>query len=590
MLRLRLAAALCALLGAFSGGGPAWAAGSAWRMLKTPRYTVVSQLPDGATAAWAADFDQFIESMGGLMKINPALLPPLTVVLMARDKDFEPYKPPRPNGSVAKNIAGFFYRTEGWGVIGLAEQRRADDSYDQTRRTIYHESVHWLMSTDRSPQPRWFSEGIAELFSTFEPRITKVEWGHPISSHVLLLRGSGLQPMKAFLAEDSSIFDRDDHTGRYYAQSWALMHYLLVTGHPERRDMLAKYIDAYRTKSADESFRIAFGGDYAALEKALHNYVDEPRMGYMITPRHPAAPPVPITDAPPLLVELALGRLALSASDHGLASRHAAQAQALAPNEPAGHELRAAVALRDDDRKLAGTEAQAAVAAGSHDATMFLVAAEALALQDDGDRATLGRRRAGLYENAINSSPRNLSTYKQLVSALMSVDRPTDEDARFLDVGRRIYPQEGFIQIGLAQVAQRQGRTEEALQRIDDALGVNLNDDERRFGRNLHDRWLLEPLGRQVHDALSRRQPAEALALLDRIGPRVLDDDGKHYVAQLRTQAQLQDLAYQADAAARAKHVAEARALFEKLLAHPDADPGQQQYARRALEALKSAK
>jgi len=586
MTRPRFAPGLLLLVSACLVAGPL-AAEPAWRMLKTPRYTVLSQLQENSTRAWAADFDQFIDSIGGsLMNINPALLPPLTVVLMARSKDFDPYKPPRPNGKVAKNIEGYFYRTDGWGVIGLAEH--ADN--EETRRTIFHESVHWLMSADRSPQPRWFSEGIAELFSTFSPHFDKVDWGHPMEYHVLLLRQAGLMPMKDFLAQDNSVFDRDDHTGQYYAQSWALMHFLLVSGHPERREKLLRYIASYRTKSADESFKDAFGGDYAALQKELKDYVDQPRMGYMITPRKPAAPQGEITAAPPLLVELALGRLALSSADKALAGRHADRALEMSPSEPAGHEIKAYIALRDDARELAQAEAERALSAGSRDPEMFILDGDALGTRDAADAGAQARRRVEMYENAINLSPHILETYERLAGALLAVDKPTDEDAKFLEVGRRLFPQQGFIQIGLAQVAYRQGRHDDALRQIDKALASDMLGGQRNVGLSLHDYWIGEILQEQVHEFMSKRQYAEARAALDRGEAQLFDDDRKRYVRELRQSVELQELVQQADTAARGKNPAAARPLFEKLLARSDLPSDLRQYAQRALESLKRAK
>lgn len=586
MSRPRILFGLLCLVCAALAAVPAASAESAWRMLKTPRYTVISQLGDKPTRAWAAEFDQFIDSTSAVLKINPALLPPLTVVLFARSKDFDPYKPPRPDGTTAKNIGGYFYRTDGWGVIGLAEHGDDDDG---TRRTIFHEAVHWLFSADRSPQPRWFSEGIAELLSTFRMRIEKVEFGHPISDHSLLLRQYGLLPMKEFLAQDSSLFDRDDHTGRYYAQSWALVHYLLVSGHPERREMLLRYIAAYRTKSADESFKAGFGGDYAALEKDLRAYVDQPRMNFMVTPRQPSAPQAEMTAVDPLRVELALGQLAMSAADKSLAGRHADRALAIAPTDAAGHELRAYVALRDDRRSEAQAEAERALSAGSRDSTMFILYGDALGQRDSADPAAQARQRVVMYENAINLSPRTLETYEQLAGALLAVDKPTSEDAKFLEVGRSIFPQQGFIQIGLAQVAYRQGRREDALKQIDEALASDMLGGQRNFGRGLRDHWISQMLQEEVHEFLPKRQYAEARAALDRAEARLGDEDAKRYVRELRQSVDLQELVQQADAAARSKNAAAARPLYEKLLARSDLPTDLRQYAERALAALKRA-
>jgi tetratricopeptide (TPR) repeat protein len=584
MTRRHVGTLLSVLLCAIGLAVPAAADDSGWRQLKTARYTVLSQLSEGATRVWATEFDQFIDSTGGLLKVTPALLPPLTVVLMAREKDFDAYKPPRPNGSTAKNVSGFFYRTDGWSVVGLANSQENDE----TRHTIFHEAVHWLFSADRSAQPRWFSEGIAELFSTFNLRISKVEWAHPIGSHVQLLREHGLMPMKEFIAQDESLFDRDEHTGRYYAQSWALVHYLLMSNKPERRQMLVRFISAYKTKSADESFRIAFGGDYGALEKELHSYIDQPRMAYTSMPRMPAAPQGETTPAAPVQVELALGKLALQAADPKVAIRHADQAFTLAPTDPAAQELRAYIAMRDNHTAEAAAAAEKALSLGSRDSTMFILHGDALGNRDSPGPAERARQRASMYENAINLSPRTLETYERLASALLVVDRPTDDDAKFLDIGRQLFPQQGFIQLGLAQVAYRQGRRDDALRQLDTALATDMLGAQRSFARGLHDHWILDGLQDQVREQLPKRRYAEARAALEAAGPQLLEDDSREFAAQLRSSIELQQLSYDAQAAAREKRIPDARRLFEQLLARKDLPDDLRQFSERALKGLGS--
>jgi hypothetical protein len=582
MFRRRVATVLSTFVFVQGLASPTLAEDPAWRQLKTSRYTVLSQLSEKETRAWSTEFDQFIDSTAGLLKITPALLPPLTVVLMARTKDFDAYKPPRPNGSTAKNVGGFFYRTDGWSVVGLADLVENEE----TRHTIFHEAVHWLFSSDQSAQPRWFSEGIAELFATFSLRAQKVEWAHPIGYHLQLLRDLGLMPMKEFIAQEDSLFNRDEHTGRYYAQSWALVHYLLMTGKPESREKLVRYLLAYKTKSADESFRITFGGDYDALEKELRAYIDQPRMGYMITPRLPTATQGELTPAAPVQVELALGKLALTSADPKLAIRHADRAFMLAPTDPAAQELRAYIAMRDENLTEAQVDAEKALSLGSRDSTMFILHGDALANRDTPGPGARARQRASMYEYAVNLSPRTLETYERLVSTLMLVDRPTDDDAKFLAIGRQIFPQQGFIQLGLAQVAYRQGHHDEALRQLDAALATDMLGSQRNYARNVRDHWILDVLQGQVSDLLPKHRYAEARSALDAARPQLLEEDSREYATRLGSSIEQQQLVYEAQSAVREKRIADARRLYEQLLARKDLPEDLRQHGERAVQAL----
>lgn len=69
------------------------------------------------------------------------------------------------------------------------------------RATLQHEATHRLMSVDQSRQPAWFSEGIAEMFSTFERQGDKVNWAKPIGPYLVLLQNATLEPLAQFLVE-----------------------------------------------------------------------------------------------------------------------------------------------------------------------------------------------------------------------------------------------------------------------------------------------------------------------------------------------------------------------------------------------------
>ena len=193
IVKQRLTKSLLSLLFCLIAGPTAFAAD--WRTVETPHYRLVTQAGDREATQWMRDFDQFILSTTALLQIDPKALPPLTVVIFDRDRDYTPYKVLRPNGKVA-NVAGQFIRMPTWSVIGMplvAEK-------DLTRITLFHEATHWLASVDQSRQPAWFSEGIAELFSTFELRGDHVSWAKPIAGHLALLR-QGTIPLRDFLTE-----------------------------------------------------------------------------------------------------------------------------------------------------------------------------------------------------------------------------------------------------------------------------------------------------------------------------------------------------------------------------------------------------
>src|SRR4051794_11467579 len=107
--RSRLLAFAAAVFAFALAKAPEAYAAESWHVLETSRFTIVSQWNEKDTRAWADDFNQYIEALRRIIRIDEALLPHLTVVFFARDKAFRPYLPSRPDGKPWP-VAGYFSR------------------------------------------------------------------------------------------------------------------------------------------------------------------------------------------------------------------------------------------------------------------------------------------------------------------------------------------------------------------------------------------------------------------------------------------------------------------------------------------------
>src|SRR5213078_470299 len=95
--------------------------------------------------------------------------------------------------------------------------------------TIFHEYTHLLTSHSNYDWPLWLKEGVAEFYSTFNVDKKAFTLGIPVSNHVHLLRESSFIPLKALIQVDhrSPAYNERDKQGIFYAESWALVHYLV---------------------------------------------------------------------------------------------------------------------------------------------------------------------------------------------------------------------------------------------------------------------------------------------------------------------------------------------------------------------------
>jgi hypothetical protein len=76
---------------------------------------------------------------------------------------------------------------------------------------------------------------------------------------------------------ESPDYNERDKKGVFYAQSLALVHYLLLGNNSQRRPQLIKYVDLLLNKDrpVDESFKEAFQTDFQTIEKELKNYIGQ---------------------------------------------------------------------------------------------------------------------------------------------------------------------------------------------------------------------------------------------------------------------------------------------------------------------------
>ena len=202
-----------------------------WRRAESPHFIVYSDGSERSLREYTAKlerFDALLSSrFGGGGDIRR-----LPVYLVADGRALRVAVPGLPAG-----IAGY-YSTSEIDVFAVLVRGESDD-------LLLHEYSHHVMARAGDVRyPGWFREGFAEFFAT--ATVTEkgeASFGLPNPGRLYALQQNRWLPMDAVLQADGS-FGIDNETGRgmYYAQSWALTHWLLAdTG---RLRNLSAYVTA----------------------------------------------------------------------------------------------------------------------------------------------------------------------------------------------------------------------------------------------------------------------------------------------------------------------------------------------------------
>jgi hypothetical protein len=267
-------------------------------------------------------------------------------VLFKENRAMEPFAPVE-NGRPVK-IGGFFVRANDINTIMLSVARNDSD----TRKVIFHEAVHWHLSAREGFMPLWLAEGLAEVYATFEMSKAKTyAFGAEFEAHVARLREDSLLPLPKLvgIGRDSLLYNEGTRTSIFYAQSWAIVHFLYFGQNSPGRAAVHRYLELLPVvRSPDDAFLTAFGADYATLEQQLRRYVSTVATTNMFTTIHTddVAPAVEGDAAAQADIELAQGSLLLGARSPEDAEPYLGRAANLAPSDARAWELLGHVAVR----------------------------------------------------------------------------------------------------------------------------------------------------------------------------------------------------------------------------------------------------
>lgn len=241
-----------------------------WLNLTTKNFNIVSNADEDGTRRLALKLEQFHFVFSKIFNLPLQRSVPTTVMVFKNDASFKAYKPLY-NGKPA-SLAGYFQKGEDENLIALDISANAQ----RPMSVIYHEYTHLLTSYTPRRWPVWMLEGLAELYSSFEVVDNKVTLGDPIARHIALLRDRTFIPLQTLLhvVHGSPIYNERDKQGIFYAESWALCHYLMFGDANARQPQMAQYASLINQGvDEDTAFSQAFKASPADVEKQLRNYI-----------------------------------------------------------------------------------------------------------------------------------------------------------------------------------------------------------------------------------------------------------------------------------------------------------------------------
>jgi Tfp pilus assembly protein PilF len=250
-----------------------------WTEVRSPHFVVAT---NGSEKQGRRIADQF-ERMRSVfhaafpkLQIDPGA--PIVVLAIKDEKEFRALEPEAYLAKGQLKLAGLFLRAPDKNYVLM----RLDAEGDHPYSVVYHEYTHLLLSKAAEWIPLWMNEGLAEFYQTTDIREKEALLGQPSVENLTLLRENPLLPLATLLTvnEKSPYYHEENKGYIFYAESWALMHYIQTKGHKENSDELKHYSELLIKGTDPLSAATAAFGDLKQLQSELRSYVQETRFVY----------------------------------------------------------------------------------------------------------------------------------------------------------------------------------------------------------------------------------------------------------------------------------------------------------------------
>jgi tetratricopeptide (TPR) repeat protein len=517
-----------------------------WVEVRSGHFVVASNASEVDARGVAEDFEQIrslFHSTFPELRVDPAQ--PI-VILAARDEaTMKMLAPEEWGGEGHIRPSGLFHSDGDRDYVVL----RLDAAGTTAYHTVYHEYTHALLHLNFSRIPLWLSEGVAEFFgnSTVSPQEART--GNVDKTHLYILSKNAWMPIETLLdvSESSPYYNEKNPASVFYAESWAVAHYLLLDPEARREQLLKKYLlnwnlSGDRVSAGREAF-----GDLGKFGERVKRYVHDAnwREGVVLPGATNSAGDFRVRTLAPAEVLALRGDFFVRRKRMDAAGPLLREAVTLGPEIAATHEALGFYDFREGDFAAADEEMSKAISLGPASFLAFYCRGVLLLRDLSETEESTGKAREAL-ENAALLNPMYAPTFEALTQAYSRSAETQGKALEAAETAVKLDPESRSYLTNLAYVLLNNRRGEEAREVVEKLQRSAGSPEERRATRSIleaieeEEEWekesAEEALGRLrvdgpqaaapdlsadvVHPAISRRQlgPPEWMAVEGIIG------------------------------------------------------------------------
>ena len=358
--KLLLSATLAALL---AGTGRA---ADTWTEVKCPHFRVESNAGEKEARKICDQFESFRLIFHGAfptLRTDPGQ--PITIIAAKNENTMKEFLPEEYEDKGHIHHTGMYQSGPEKHYVVLRLNVEGDRPY----HTLYHEYTHALLHLNFAGLPLWLDEGLAEYLGNASLGDKEVRIGLIDPSHLYILQQNKRLPIETLLAVDHSspYYNEQDRASVFYAESWALVHYLLLDPEARKQGLMAKFVAAWSSSSDQLAAAQQTFGDLKRFGKVLDSYTSRGSFynGVVKPPGDALDKNYAVRLLSPAEVLTLRGDFFVHHNRADAAKQPLEEALRLDPNLIAGHEAMGMYYFRKQDYPSADDEMKEAIRLGS---------------------------------------------------------------------------------------------------------------------------------------------------------------------------------------------------------------------------------
>jgi tetratricopeptide (TPR) repeat protein len=341
-------------------------AADTWVEVKCPHFTVESNAGDKEARKICDQFELFrvtFHNAFSSLRTDPGQA--LTIIAAKNENTMQEFLPEEYQDKVHIHHAGLYQSGLEKHYVVLRLNMEGERPY----HTLYHEYTHALLHLNFAELPLWLDEGLAEYLGNASLGHQEVRIGLIDSSHLYILQQNKRLPIETLLAVDHSspYYNEQNRASVFYAESWALVHYLLLDPEARQKGLLSKFLAAWTVSSDQIAAARQTFGDLEKFGQVIDRYTSRGNFynGIVKPPTDALDKDYPVRVLSPAEVLALRGDFLVHHNRGDGAKQPLEEALKLDPNLTLAHEAMGMYYYRQHDAESADDQMKEAIRLGS---------------------------------------------------------------------------------------------------------------------------------------------------------------------------------------------------------------------------------